>query len=40
MRKSLIIFLIIGGDKAKDKKFYERMIANAQKIYFEFLKEL
>lgn len=34
------IFLIIGGDKAKDKKFYEHMIANAQKIYFKFLKEL
>ena len=31
--------LLIGGDKSGDKKFYERMIALAERIWGEYLKE-
>jgi hypothetical protein len=31
--------LLIGGDKSGDKKFYERMIALAERIWAEYLKE-
>lgn len=31
--------LLIGGDKSGDKKFYERMIVLAERIWAEYLKE-
>ena len=31
--------LLVGGNKAEDKKFYEKMIKKAEIIYEQFLKE-
>lgn len=35
-----IAILLIGGDKSGDKRFYERMIPLADRLYEEHLKEL
>jgi hypothetical protein len=32
--------LLIGGDKTGDKRFYERMIPQADRLYDEYLEEL
>jgi hypothetical protein len=37
-RRSAI--LLIGGDKTGDKRFYERMIPIADKLYETYLKEI
>ena len=35
-----VAILLIGGDKAGDDRFYERMIPIADRVYDEHLKEL
>jgi hypothetical protein len=32
--------LLIGGDKTGDKRFYERMVPVAERIWIEYLREL
>jgi hypothetical protein len=32
--------LLIGGDKTGDDRFYERMVPQAEQIWFRYLKEL
>lgn len=34
------IILLIGGDKTNDKKFYDKMIQKAEKLFLEHLRDL